>query len=154
MRCLAALLLLLVPLTAAQEPCVADPCSNDTQGILDDQQLAWDPVAGAARYEIREGLEEPCATVIGATSYELPGTPCDEQATGDGYQVRACDDETCGGWSNTTEVLPYACLRAEGWDSCAYVIAGQCVGAHTVQCEEPCFEGAPLRLADRYEGCE
>ena len=149
------IVLFCLPLAVADEPCTGNPCSNDVIGVLDDQHLAWDESDGAERYELREGpAGVPCATVIGATDYDLPATPCDEQSTGDGYQVRACNAAGCSSWSATTvEVLPYACLRAEGWDPCAFERAGRCVGAHTIQCEYRCSPGAPLRLDNHFPEC-
>ena len=134
-RWLALLVLLLAPAAVGQ--CVLDACSDDTLGVLDNQQLSWDASEGATHYDVRVCPDcEACDTGIPGLTYYILGSPCDDPNRGDGFQVRACDTDLCSSWSSdAVEILPYACLRADG------------------QCEYPCAAGAPLRLSIKYPEC-
>ena len=165
MRLLALLLALLAPWPALAG-CRAHACSDDVDGVLGNEELSWDPSPGATYYEVGVmqdtdvGLyPTACAKVINSTSYLVSGTPCDEQNTGDGFVVRACNDAGCSAWSSdSVEILPHACLEACDWDPCLTIDhEGNCIGGHRTQCEKPCYEWQPdadwRRLPERYDEC-
>jgi len=142
--------------------CLSHACSNDVQGILGDEELSWSASPGATYYEVAilcDDVPEVCAKVINSTSYLISGTPCDEQNTGDGFVVRACNDAGCSDWSSdAVEILPHACLDARDWDPCLTTDHdGNCLGGHRTQCEHPCYawqDGTDWRrLPERYDEC-
>jgi len=156
------LLLVLLAVLPARAGCLDHWCSDDVDGVLGNEELAWDPSPGATYYEIAaicDGSYDICATVVGSTSYLVSGTPCDEINTGEGFVVRACNDAGCSPWSDEQVViLPHACLDARDWDPCLNRDSdGNCVGGHAVQCEKPCYDWQPdtdwRRLPERYEPC-
>jgi hypothetical protein len=120
----------------ADEPCVEHECSNDRDGVLGDERLSWDASDGASYYEIKRSDDsEPCLAPVESTSVLVAGTPCVAPDMTAWLHVRACNNAGCSEWAGSVEFIPFACLRADG------------------ECEKPCYEGAMMRLEERYPTC-
>lgn len=114
--------------------CLVHACSNDVDGVLGDEALAWTPAAGATQYEVCRTDESACV-VTAAPELLVAGTSLVAAPTTAYLKVRACDCHNpalpcaCSAWDVPVEFVPYACLRGE-------------VGG----CEFPCYQGAARRL--------
>jgi len=132
-------LLVLALLLGADDPlCQLHSCSNDTEGVLGDEEICWTGDLTADWYEVRRTDQtEPCSTTTD-TCLCLPTTSCldpDETAY---IIVRACSDESgCSDWSESVEFLPFSCLRA----------------AESGDCEDLCEEYSVYRLEEKFSPC-
>jgi hypothetical protein len=121
-------------------PGACDPAAGECRCT----DLTWNPVSGAARYEVERetvgaGTRVLVGTIVPRTVDHLGATalPTVWSAARDGmfpgdatlyrYFVRACDASGCGGWATAPDnrAWPYACFSAG--------------------VEASCYPGAPMR---------
>jgi len=110
---------------------------DDMEGILGNESCSWDASDGATYYELRRSDEtEPCLTVTEPSAL-VAGTACVEPDTTAYLHVRACNDVGCSEWSTETVAFdPWACFTEPG-----------------SECETLCYDGAFLRLEERWPAC-
>jgi hypothetical protein len=130
--------LTLLTFVSAEEPCRSHDCSNDRDGVLGDETLRWDATPDATYYEVRrDESTDPCLSNVADTSVLVAGTACVEPDTTAWLRVRACNDAGCGPWTEEAiEFLPFACFEQPG-----------------EECETLCYDGAFLRLEEKYPPC-
>jgi hypothetical protein len=135
-RPLALILALCVPVAVAAD-CQRHECSDDVDGILGNEQIAWDVSEGATYYEVkRSDQDAPCLTPVEETSALVAGTPCVEPDATAWLHVRACNDAGCSDWVGSVEFIPFACFEQPG-----------------EECETLCYAEAFYRLEEKYEPC-
>jgi len=134
MRPLAPILALCVPLALAIPP--APPGQpDDMEGVLGNESCSWDASDGATYYELKRSDDPVVCLTVTIPSALVSATPCVERDDTAHMHVRACNDSGCSDWTGTASFDPWACLRGDG------------------ACEEPCYEGAAMRLEERYPAC-
>lgn len=133
MRSLALILALMAGTFALAVPPAQPGQPDDMEGILGNEECAWDESEGAMYYELKRSDDPVVCLTVTAPSALVSATPCVERDVTAHIHVRACDDSGCSDWVGTASFDPWVCLRGD--------------------CEEPCYLGAPLRLEERYPSC-
>lgn len=146
--------------------CRTDSCSDDPQGVLNNQTVEWCSVSGATHYQIwrvstpsqAQSEATLCQTVPAVQgsrqSFDLTTNVCNRPTIGpDGklvtqYQVKviACNlflgEYRCSPWAEqliTSEFFIYTCFRQTD------ITQGPNETKFNT-CEEPCYPGAPKVL--------